>query len=246
VGKRRDITASGDRPQNVHLGNGSDHVMMETVELWTRQLLEVECEDGLWYQTQILKIEDGRIYIQHPVNKYLEYMPLSDESSRNVAVYFCNDRKELYMYHTVLNVKDGKPVLAGLPHPGNMKKVHRRNYFRVPARANIEILKPSGEIYSLMTEDLSGGGASFISPDPNLFQLNEEVNGVIRLQGKSELIRIPFVGKIANAKTIPGFGRKFGVCFTGIKEKHRSQIIRFCLKRQSEIRNKLEHYTDFL
>ena len=72
------------------------------------------------------------------------------------------------------------------------------------------------------------------------------MNGVIRLQGKSELIRIPFVGKIANAKTIPGLGRKFGVCFTGIKEKHRSQIIRFCLKRQSEIRNKLEHYTDFL
>jgi c-di-GMP-binding flagellar brake protein YcgR len=217
-----------------------DMGVMEMVELWTNQLLEVECEDGSKYTTQIVKIEHDEIYIQRPVSKHQESMPLLHGNGSCVSVYFYNDKKEPYMFDTVLTVKNGKLVLTK-PLPDGIKKVQRRNYFRVPARVEIEIHQPSGGIHKFVTEDLSGGGASFICPAPDLFHMNEEVTGVIRLEAKSEIINIPFIGKIANAKNILSGGRIFGVSITDIKEKHRSEIIRYCIRRQCEIRNKLKN-----
>ncbi len=212
---------------------------MELTELWTNQLLEIEGEEGARYHTQIVKIEHDDIYIMLPVNKHKESMPLPFGNRRYVTVYFYNHNKELYMYDTVLTVKNGKPILAK-PQPGAVKKVQRRNYFRVPARVEMEIHQPSsGHFHHFVTEDISGGGVSFICPDPDLFHLNEEVTGMIRLERGSETVNIPFIGKIVTAQNIPDVGLRFGVSIIDIKEKHRSEIIRFCFKRQCEIRNKL-------
>ncbi|KIL41305.1 hypothetical protein SD70_07555 [Gordoniibacillus kamchatkensis] len=208
-------------------------------ELWANQLIEIESVDGARYKTQILKIENEEIYIQRPVSKHQESMPLLHGNGKDISVYFYNDLKELYTFDTVLTVRNGRPVMAK-PLPGSVYKVQRRNYFRVPARVKLEVQHPSGEIHRFMTEDLSGGGVSFLCSSSDIFKVNDEVKGTIRLETTSDTVLVEFAGKVANTKLITDGGRKFGLAFSDISEKHRSAIIRHCIKRQCEIISKVK------
>ncbi|MGZ7443492.1 flagellar brake protein [Paenibacillus sp. TH7-28] len=127
------------------------------------------------------------------------------------------------------------------------KKNQHRHFFRVPLEIELKLrAKPvdhaAGEDEQLVftTLDISGGGLSFLCPAP--LEQGEEVQGSIYLSKSVYQKHIPFTGKIISCAKHSEQKYRVALRFVEIKDSFRSDIIRFCLYKQTEMRNKFKNY----
>ncbi|RRJ66980.1 PilZ domain-containing protein [Paenibacillus oralis] len=127
------------------------------------------------------------------------------------------------------------------------KKAQNRHFYRVALEIELKLrTKPvdhaAGEDKQLVltTLDISGGGLSFLCPDP--LEPEEEVQGSIYLKTSIYQKHIPFTGKIISCVKHSDQKYRIALRFVEIKDSFRSDIIRFCLYKQTEMRNKFKNY----
>ncbi len=119
-----------------------------------------------------------------------------------------------------------------------MTKVQRRNFLRVAAELEIAISMSSHARFIGMTDDVGGGGISFLVDARwpvkqgtilDCWLLVPFRNGSIdHAQFKAEVIRV----KPLETKN------QIMVKFSGISDGERQKIIRYCFERQLDIRKK--------
>lgn len=127
------------------------------------------------------------------------------------------------------------------------KKNQHRHFFRVALEIELKLrAKPVDQTACgdkqlvLTTLDISGGGLSFLCPDP--LEPEEEVQGSIFLRTSIYQKHIPFTGKIISCAKHSEQKYRVALRFVEIKDSFRSDIIRFCLYKQTEMRNKFKNY----
>ncbi|GED12466.1 hypothetical protein AM501_07045 [Aneurinibacillus migulanus] len=146
--------------------------------------------------------------------------------------------------------RDNIPMLVLLkPAKDNIRRIQRRDYLRVPAKAKLEFswqTQDGEKAYSGFTVDISGGGIKFVCnarisfPEENMIECrlylpeinaqNKKTNQELCIPLKAKIIRHPVPG---------GNGlQTVAVTYEEIAEFHREKIIRYCFSRQLEIRNK--------
>jgi c-di-GMP-binding flagellar brake protein YcgR len=208
----------------------------ENVPLWKNQVLVIESEDQTLYYTRIIDIHENTIFIQYPVNK--EHVPMSQRAAPQVSVYFYDEFKEKYEFHSTVVIHN-KKILLQKPKSGSIKKVQRRRHFRVPASLELSLEIGAGEKRRFITQDISGGGAAFYSPNIDTFKENESVAGCIHLNEKNDKIDIVFRARIVNVRTDSSEVATIAIEFTEIQEAARKKIIQYCLQRQIHTHNYL-------
>lgn len=206
---------------------------------WNGQMLELETVDQGKFFTQIINKGDDLI-LQRPINK--KNVPLHVQDKMPIAVYFYDDEQGLCTFQSKLFLRNNAFVAIKRPDESEIKKAQRRQYFRVEVACELllSILNENkeGEEISLLTYDVSGGGLSFLTRE-KIVNENDLVKGVLFLQTDSIIKRIPFQGRIVNAFKLNHEFFRNSLQFIEMPESVRSEIIRFCLKKQIELRKKL-------
>jgi len=212
---------------------------IEPVELWQRQLLEIETSEGSIYQTLVLKVGENNLMLQHPSNQTDLLVPAL---SQEVAVYFFDDNNHRYVFNANLAFIDNRFVIPK-PDPKKVKRVQRRQFFRVPAALELWLKKGWDEEHveamKFVTDDISGGGVSFQCYNMEPFEKAEIIRGEIELEGSKKTVRFPFEAEVVNIINMGDKITRYALEFKLIKEMHRKEIMSYCIKRQVEIYRKI-------
>ncbi|TCZ78835.1 PilZ domain-containing protein [Paenibacillus albiflavus] len=211
------------------------------IELWNQQLLDIVVNDGSIYQTIILKIGKQELMLQHPSN---QEGPLVPVRSQEVSVFLSDEHSNRYVYETNLSFVDNRFVLP-IPTPEQIKKVQRRQFFRVPAILEMTLKKTLNldedevEEYKVVTDDISAGGLSFHLFNLAPFHRGDMLTVEIDIEGAKKTTRCIFEAQVVNITKMDAKRTRYALEFKIIREMYRQEIMSFCMKRQAEIRKKI-------
>ena len=209
---------------------------------WKGQVLEILTPDEEFYFTQILEYEPS-LLVKQPVNK--ESLPMTIESSMPVTVYFQDHQKEIYSFDTMIFQLQSKKFVLKKPSIHSLKKAERRRYFRILVAVNMSITIQSEypfineDTLHTNTYDISGGGLSFLHPTKPV-EVGMSVHGKLFLVKDGKHHEISFKGKAVKPLRLGNGMYKISLQFVDMEESKRSEIIRFCMYKQIELRNKLK------
>ena len=130
-------------------------------------------------------------------------------------------------------------VLIKSPEPESITKVQRRNYLRMPAELEVAVKLQNKLQVTAMTDDVGGGGVSFICEGHIPFKSKEIISGWLLLPYKNGTIdHMQFKAEVVRLKTLET-GRLLVMCsFTEITDAERQKVIRYCFERQLDFRKK--------
>lgn len=125
------------------------------------------------------------------------------------------------------------------PHKDDMTKIQRRDFFRIMIEVDIAVKTEDSNKFVFKTDDISGGGASFIIDKKNQFDVGQLLHCWVTLPYRNSSIEhATFVGEVLRIKELET-GRKLVMMkFTDISEQERQRIIRFLFAKQIELRDK--------
>lgn len=197
--------------------------------------------------TRVIDIDEMDITITRPAIKE-GYLHL--HKNQKIMCYIWRDYDAGYYFPTtVLGEVDTPMPLAFLAHSSKLKRMQRRQFFRVPVslpttfyhvsheqlrkiKETKEYLKLQDlEAYDAQIEDLSGGGISFCSNKT----INEGELFTIVLDFQDGEKPMQVAGKILHADDVFRDGRRCHLIraeFAGLSEKKRGRIIRYVYKEQ--------------
>lgn len=203
-----------------------------TESFWSNQTLIIDCDKGTFY-TQVISLHEHTLSIAHPIDDERQVLNLSIQDGP-VSVYFFDDNRNMFLFKSTLNVEGNKIYLI---KPETVQKIQRRKFFRVPATLEITLMTESGEKFNYLTANISGGGASVICPDAEQFAIGAQMTCSLYLEKKNGQ-QISFTARVVRIDSTSG-QKLLILHFAEINESQRSQLIRFCQKRELEIYNKI-------
>jgi c-di-GMP-binding flagellar brake protein YcgR len=200
-----------------------------------------EVEASIDYKSRIADEQDDGLLIEFPISEKTgryKRLFLGDELS---MFFVSEDGIKNYFDSHVLGFKeDGvKLIKIRKPEPDRITKVQRRSFLRVPSELEIAVKMPNQVRFVCTTDDVGGGGISFISegkwplvPDLLLecWLLVPFKNGTIEhCYFQAEIVRV------VNLET----GRKQAMIkYVSINDSERQKVIRYCFEKQLEYRNR--------
>jgi len=212
--------------------------MKPTTFFWEQQLLILESTGDNVFFTQINEILDDRIIVEQPLDRFNNRY--SAEFNEELSIYFYNDDKSMFAFRSYLHAAGGGRFSLAMPDDDMIQKIQRREFFRVPASIIVCLEDVKGVIRCHYSFDLSGGGVSLLTADTEDYKLDEKVSGCLYLEFAGEPTReIPFHAKIVGGRSKSDKVNLTALAFTQLEESKRSQVIRYCLQLQRDIRDKL-------
>lgn len=201
------------------------------IDFWKGQLFELLTPDKETFFTQLLE-HDSNLLVQRPVNQ--KNIPLTMNNELSITVYFYDDINGLCSFHSKMHHLQNNKFLISTPH--HIKKAQRRRFFRVQTAVEMRLLLPSfkdvkANTLKTLTHDLSGGGVSFLS-STKIMEEGVIVKGHLHFDQK----KVEFQARVV--KVIKKQNQIFrnSLQFIEISESSRSEIIRFCMLKQIELR----------
>jgi c-di-GMP-binding flagellar brake protein YcgR len=193
------------------------------------------------YKSRISDVRDGYIAIEVPISVKtgkFKRLVVGDQIS---AHYVTEGGVKNYFHTDVIGIREEniKLILIKPPEPDSITRVQRRNYLRVPAELEIAVkLQKSLQVLGV-TDDVSGGGLSFICDGHLPFKSKEIVSCWLLLNYKAGTVEhMPFLAEIVRIKPLET-GKQLLMCsFTDIAEHERQKVIRYCFERQFDLRKK--------
>ncbi|WP_203457100.1 flagellar brake protein [Paenibacillus tepidiphilus] len=193
------------------------------------------------YRSRIAEMEDESFLIDIPMQESggrLKKLFIGDE----LSVYFMSEGgiKNYFTTH-VLGFKDDviKMVRVRKPAEESIFKVQRRSFFRVNAELELALKDAMGGRYLVRTDDLGGGGVSFLSDAKVKPSVGDKLNCWLLLpfrNGSAE--HVPFEGEVVRLKELENGRQLVMLKFTAIPDSERQKIIRYCFERQFDFRNR--------
>ncbi len=204
-----------------------------------------------YYYSNIQDLDKEHFYITVPSDE--KGRPIGFRLNEEVSVSITN-RGKRYGFNTAIVGKKTKPFfMLALKKPEKVFVVELRQYFRVPifvpfiGKRVVRVVGKDGISYQPPENmklqdiivkghmhDISGGGV-FITADKKL-ELEEVLLLRARLDDEHALADIP--AKVVRKALLDPIRKKegYGMMFIDIDDKTREQIIKFCFKRQRELR----------
>ncbi len=184
--------------------------------------------------TQLMDIDDNYLYISPPAYRGKKYF-LSKKQRINLFFY----RKEgVYQFEAQVVEKIDADIITFVLKPvGNIIKIQRRNYYRLPVAIPVTLRKQSNEEgikYECVSKDLSGGGVKLICKyeidmsEKVVVDIQIEENQLITLEG--EIVRVINDSKNNNYE--------LGVEFKSTNESGIDRIFAFIFEKQRLLRKK--------
>jgi c-di-GMP-binding flagellar brake protein YcgR len=207
-------------------------IALET--LFVNQYVELEDAEGNMLVAQIDDIGTNTFQIGSIISKHRVSVP--GLVAQEVFVYFQGGAGDKYQFKTKVVTQSGNSPIQlqlAIPKDGEILRVQKREYFRVPAALTFELEKSQTRLSNQQyrTRDISGGGLSFIAAERPFQDDERDLKGILFIESGESSSVIPFEGRVVYQKPV---NQEFQVAleFTKIRESHRDAIIKFCMKVQ--------------
>ncbi|MBD0380617.1 flagellar brake protein [Paenibacillus sedimenti] len=198
-------------------------------------------ESKIEYKSRIADITDTSIVIEVPLNEKtgrLKKLYAGDELS---TYFLAQGGAKHYFSTTVTGFQEDviRLVEISKPEPEAITQIQRRNFLRVLAELEIAVrLSEQIQIVAL-TEDVSGGGISFICDGHVPLGLQAAISCWLLVPYKNGTIEhLPFKGEIVRVKQLETGKLLAMVRFIEITDRDRQKLIRFCFERQMDFRKR--------
>lgn len=199
-------------------------------------------EENLVYEARIVDSNQNTLSIDIPVEQQSRRSK-NLYTGQRMEAYFIGEGGVKHIFQTtVLGMKDDHVVqwIIQKPHPNKITKIQRRNFLRVPANLELSVRLDESNLFLAKTDDISGGGCSFICDIRYPLVEKRPLSGWIVLPFKNQTVdHAKFRGELVRVKKNLEKSQLGMVSFTEISNVDREKIIRFCFERQLELRNKL-------
>lgn len=205
--------------------------------------LQVESDDEeeakQLYRARVADVEKDTYAIEIPIHEKtgrLKHLNINDTLS---AQYNIDGGVKIYFNSTVLGFKEDtiKLVIIEKPSRDLMTKVQRRNYLRVPAELEVAVQVNGHFRFTALTEDLSGGGISFVCDAEYQLQAKDILSCWLLLQFKNDTLdHVNFTGETVRVKQLGNNKQLAMVKIIDIHDADRQKIVKYCFERQLELR----------
>lgn len=198
-------------------------------------------ESEIEYRARIADMEDDHFLIEIPMqesNGRLKKLFVGDE----LSVYFLTEGGIKNYFNThVIGFKEEviRMVRLRKPAPDSIFKIQRRSFFRVNAELELAVKDAMGSRFLVRTEDIGGGGTSFLSDSKTLLNIADKLNCWLLVSyrnGSTE--HVYFEGEIVRVKKLDTGRNLVMIKFSAISDTERQKIIRYCFERQFDFRNR--------
>ncbi|MGP1410477.1 MAG: flagellar brake protein [Peptoanaerobacter stomatis] len=183
------------------------------------------------YASKIVGIEENDIFLLETPIKQTQLVLLINGSVVNM-IYM---HENLGMYSVDLEVvekirDDNNIPLVRAKKVSDIRKIQRRNFFRLLTSMDIAVRKINGVVLeNTKTVDISGGGIRLLSKQ------DFEINDIVRLDFQLESKEFSVDAKVVKIDYTDVRGTKeVSLQFIDILEKDRNEIIRFIFDKQRE------------
>ncbi|MGP1569085.1 MAG: flagellar brake protein [Peptoanaerobacter stomatis] len=183
------------------------------------------------YASKIVGIEENDIFLLETPIKQTQLVLLINGSVVNM-IYM---HENLGMYSVDLEVvekirDDNNIPLVRAKKVSDIRKIQRRNFFRLLTSMDIAVRKINGVVVeNTKTVDISGGGIRLLSKQ------DFEINDIVRLDFQLESKEFSVDAKVVKIDYTDVRGTKeVSLQFIDILEKDRNEIIRFIFDKQRE------------
>lgn len=197
-----------------------------------------EEEASIEYKTRIADETENELLIELPVkegsNRYKRLF-IGDELS---AYFVSAEGVKHYFNSHVMGYKEDVVRLVRIrkPDPDSITKVQRRNFLRVGAELEMAV-HFSGLRFLVVTDDVGGGGVSFLSDGKRPIKEGQEMECWLLLNYRNGSVdHASFKAEVVRLKKLESGRLQIMSKFIRISENERQKIIRYCFERQFELR----------
>ncbi|MEO3945225.1 flagellar brake domain-containing protein [Gorillibacterium sp. CAU 1737] len=196
-----------------------------------------EAEANQEYKARIADMGDRHLAIEIPMNEKtgrLKRLVHGDELS---AYFVTGDGFKHYFTTSVIGFSEDGIRLVHLrkPEQEEITKVQRRSFLRIAADLELSVKLPNGRYFVTRTDDVGGGGVSFLSDKDSLFQPDQELSCWLLVPQRGKIEHVKFSGEVIREQ-VTETRRICMLRFKTITDMDRQKVIRFCFERQIESR----------
>ncbi|MNJ30514.1 Flagellar protein YcgR [compost metagenome] len=193
------------------------------------------------YKSRIADTEEDTLLIEVPIESgsgRIKRLYMGDE----LSVYFLTEQGVKNYFNTyVLGFADDIVQLVRIRRPEleTITKVQRRHFLRVVAKLDIAVKLKDDTRFVSLTEDVGGGGVSFLADSKYKLSEGEQLYCWLLLSYKNGSIdHVPFEAEIVRTKKLET-GRTMAMLkFVSISDMERQKLIRYCFERQFDFKNR--------
>lgn len=208
------------------------------------QLKEELTKEPVEYKTRVSDESEQVLVIEMPIctsNGRLKRLQLGDILSAS----FITSTGVKHFFETyvtkVREAADGELPYYEIARPSEdaMTSVQRRSFFRISIEVDIAIQRKNGNRFVFKTDDIGGGGVSYIIDRHQSFDSGEKINCWLLLPHRNGAIEHScFVGEVLREKELETGRKIIMVKFDDIAEQERQRIIRFLFEKQIQFRDR--------
>ncbi|MED1146541.1 flagellar brake protein [Bacillus paralicheniformis] len=207
---------------------------------------ENEIQEYVLAKSKVLSIEDNVLRVHYPVDEETGRTVIIPTNTA-VTVHFINEQQVPYKFNSVIKGREiyqDIPVLnMYLPEEVQMKKVQRRQFFRVNTTLPVTVRSyGSGLMFKTYTANISAGGAALIIEETQKHEPKEDLNLSIHLpnEGHDEdvidvhaQVKRTYIDRRTNKQLMT-------VEFIKMNEHDEQTLVHYCIKLQLTERRKLK------
>lgn len=200
-----------------------------------------EEEAKIEYKSRIADMDDDRMMIEIPIDDKtgrLKRLFLGEELS---AYFITEGGVKNYFSTHVLGFKEEVVRLVAVekPNPESITKVQRRSFLRVAAELEISVKLSEHVRFLALTDDVGGGGISFISEGKWQLKTADILDCWLLLPYKNGSVEhASFKIEVVRVKPLETGRNQVMAKFKEITDGERQKIIRYCFERQLEFRKR--------
>jgi c-di-GMP-binding flagellar brake protein YcgR len=200
-----------------------------------------EEEAKIEYKSRIADVNEQYIMMEVPINEKTGRLKRLYEGDEMNAYFVTEGGVKHYFHTSVLGFKEDviRLVVIKKPEPKQITRVQRRHFLRVPAQLDIAVKYTEQLRFVALTEDVGGGGISFICDGYIPLDKGANVSCWLLVTYKNGSIEhINFKGEIVRIKPLETGKQLAMLSFTEIADRDRQKVIRYCFERQMDFRKR--------
>jgi c-di-GMP-binding flagellar brake protein YcgR len=205
------------------------------------QVVELVIESGeetRSYSSRVADTDEKQIVVEVPFKAGTSHL-LALSVGKRLTVQYSDDKGQYSFDTIVLNKISDNVQLAVIhrPEPDDIRKIQRRNYLRVPVSVKA-VIETETSKFETLTEDLSGGGASFYFDHSVVLKMDEMCQCTLSLSFRNGSdSSVTFTGKIVRVKKNSSPRSNWAsIQIEHIPNADQQKIIRFCFEKQIDMR----------
>ncbi|QTH44826.1 flagellar brake domain-containing protein [Cohnella sp. LGH] len=195
--------------------------------------------ESVTLRSRVADVDDRNIYIEIPLNEKNRRLYRTSVGEQLLVYYFTQDGVKHLFNSSVQGFRKEAVSLVAIrkPDPEQITKDQRRSYLRVETNLEIGVKLGDKLRFVAVTEDLGGGGASFLCERRWPIEPNVTLSCWLLLSYRGGSIsHAKFEGEVVRVLPVEPDKNLVMLRFADITESDQQKIIRYCFERQLELR----------